>query len=123
MTIRVQYHATERTDDLLFGIAIHDQNGRHLYGTNTDILGVDVPPADGDGEMSLRVPAHPAARRHVPRHARDPVDQTRARSTTGGNSSTHFEVMNPSRTSGLVAFPVDVKFGLPGVGLAEGTGA
>ena len=43
----------------MFGIAIHDQNGNHLFGTNTKILGVDVPPADGDGEMSFdfhRVP-------------------------------------------------------------------
>ena len=35
MTVRVSYHATERTDDILFGIAIHDENGNHLFGTNT----------------------------------------------------------------------------------------
>jgi len=44
-----------------------------------------------------------------------------------------FEVMNPSRTSGLVSFPIDVHFArpgidlpridLPGIDLVEGTGA
>jgi len=34
-----------------------------------------------------------------------------------------FEVMNPSRTNGLVSFPIDVHFGETGMNLAEGTGA
>ena len=77
--------ATERTEDVLFGIAIHDQNGVHLYGTNTDILGVDVPPADGDGEMCFefqRIPLLDGT--YLVTLASSP--RTRARSTTGGNS-------------------------------------
>ena len=35
MTIRVGYHADEPTDDLLFGIAIHDEEGNNIFGTNT----------------------------------------------------------------------------------------
>ena len=37
MTIRVAYHADEPTDDLLFGIAIHDEEGNTSFGTNTKI--------------------------------------------------------------------------------------
>ena len=34
-----------------------------------------------------------------------------------------FQVMNPSRTNGLVSFPVDVKFGEAAMEPAEGPGA
>ncbi len=37
MSVRVQYRSVERTDDVLFGIAIYDLNGNHLFGTNTAI--------------------------------------------------------------------------------------
>src|SRR5580765_1111327 len=39
------------TDDLLFGIAIHDEEGNTIFGTNSKIAGVAVPVADGDGQV------------------------------------------------------------------------
>ena len=38
---------------------------------------------------------------------------TRERCTTGASNRPTFEVMNPSRTNGLVSFPIDVRFGDP----------
>ena len=121
LTVRVSYDATERTDDILFGIAIHDENGNHLFGTNTAILGVDVPPADGRRRDVVRVPPRPAARRHLPG---DLAIQTADEGTVYDwrEQRGHFEVMNPSRTNGLVSFPIDVRFGNPAMEPAEGTG-
>jgi ABC-2 type transport system ATP-binding protein len=122
MTVRVSYNATERTDDILFGIAIHDENGNHLYGTNTAVLGVDVPPADGDGEMSFefhRVPLLDGT--YWVTLAIQSVDEGTVYDWR--EQQAHFEVMNPSRTGGLVSFPIDVRFGDPAMEPAEGTGA
>ena len=87
MTVRVGITPTERTEDILFDIAIHDENGNQLYGTNTAILGVDVPPADGDGEMSFEFPTRAVARRHVSRSRSRSRGSTRERCTTGGSST------------------------------------
>ncbi len=122
MTIRVNYHASERTDDILFGISIHDENGNHLFGTNTRILGLDVPPADGDGEMSFEF-------HRVPLLDGTYLVTLAIQSSDEGTvydwreQQARFEVMNPSRTNGLVSFPIDVHFGDTRMNLAEGTGA
>jgi ABC-2 type transport system ATP-binding protein len=122
MTIRVRYHATERTDDLLFGIAIHDVNGNYLYGTNTAILGVDVPPADGDGEMAFefhRVPLLDGT--YLVTLAIQTVDEGTV--YDWWEQRAHFSVMNLSRTNGIVSFPIDVRFGESAMEPAEGPGA
>ena len=53
MSIRVAYHADEPTDDLMFGIIIHDEEGNTIFGANTKIVEVPVPVADGDGEVTF----------------------------------------------------------------------
>ena len=91
---------TERTDDILFGIAIHDENGNHLFGTNTAILGLDVPPADGDGEMTFEF-------HRVPLLDGTYLVTLAIQSTDEGTvydwreQQYEFEVMNPPRTNGL----------------------
>jgi len=122
LTVRVSYEATERTDDILFGVAIHDENGNHLFGTNTAILGVDVPPADGNGEMSFelhRVPLLDGT--YWVTLAIQTVDEGTVYDWR--EQVAYFEVMNPSRTNGLVSFPIDVKFGDPALEPAGGTEA
>jgi ABC-2 type transport system ATP-binding protein len=121
MTIRVSYHATERTEDLLFGIAIYDVNGNNLFGTNTEILGVDVPPAEGNGEMSFefhRVPLLDG--RYLLTLAIQTVDEGTV--YDWWEQRAHFSVMNPARTHGIVSFPIDVSFGESAMEAAEGTG-
>jgi ABC-2 type transport system ATP-binding protein len=122
MTVRVAYHATERTDDMLFGIAIYDQDGNYLFGTNTAILGVDVPPADGDGEMAFefqRVPLLDGT--YLVTLAIQSIDEGTVYDWREQQAS--FSVMNPSRTNGIVSFPIDVKFGESAADAQEGTGA
>jgi ABC-2 type transport system ATP-binding protein len=121
MSVRVAYHAAEPTGDLLFGIAIYDQQGNHIFGTNTKALNVQVPPADGDGEVTFefdRVPlldgtylvslAVQSSDEGTVYDWRDQLDQ--------------FAVMNPSRAAGLVSFPVEVHFSDHAMEPAEGTG-
>jgi len=122
LTVRVSYEATERTDDILFGIAIHDENGNHLFGTNTAILGIDVPPADGHGEMSFelhRVPLLDGT------YWVTLAIQTADEGTVYDwrEQVAYFEVMNPSRTNGLVSFPIDIRFANPAMEPAGGTEA
>ena len=112
MTVRVRYHAAERTDDLLFGIAIYDENGNNLFGTNTRVMGVDPPPAEGDGEMIFafdRVPLLDGT--YLVTLA---IQSTDEGTVYDWREQQHqFEVMNPLRTAGSVAFPVEVTFGEP----------
>jgi ABC-2 type transport system ATP-binding protein len=122
MTVRVNYHATERTEDILFGIAMHDENGNLLFGTNTAILGVDVPPADGDGEMSFEFPRVPLLDgTYLVTLAIQTVDEGTVYDWWEQHLT--FSVMNPARTHGLVSFPVDVRFGEAAMEPAEGPGA
>ncbi|HEV7523683.1 MAG TPA: ABC transporter ATP-binding protein [Acidimicrobiia bacterium] len=113
MSVRIKYHATERTSDILFGIAIHDENGNHLFGTNTSILGVDVPPAVGDGEMAFEFPRVPLLDgTYFVTIAVQTVDEGTV--YDWWEQHLKFSVMNPARTQGLVSFPIDVKFGETG---------
>jgi ABC-2 type transport system ATP-binding protein len=109
LAVRVSYHAAQRTDDVLFGIAIADQNGTSIYGSNTGVLGIDVPPADGDGEMTFefdRVPLLDGT------YFVSLAIQTRDEGTVYDwkEQQYQFEVMNPSRIEGLVSLPLHVKF-------------
>jgi ABC-2 type transport system ATP-binding protein len=109
LTVRIKYRAVQPTDDLLFGIGIHDEDGNNLYGTNTRVLGVDVPPADGDGEMTFqfdRVPLLDGT--YLLTLAIQSIDEG---TVYDWREQQHqFEVMNPSRTAGMVAFPLAVHF-------------
>jgi ABC-2 type transport system ATP-binding protein len=119
MTIRVRYFATEPTDDLLFGILIHDENGTEIFGTNTEIMGVKVPVADGENEMVLDV-------EHVPLLDGTYLVTLAIQSTDEGTvhdwreQKYRFSVMNPARTMGLVSLPLRVRFGTPFADRLEG---
>jgi hypothetical protein len=122
MTIRVGYRATEPTEDLLFGIAIHDQEGNSIFGTNTKIAEVPVPVADGDGQVTFDF-------QHVPLLDGTYFITLAIQSTDEGtvydwsDQQYQFEVMNPARTAGLVALPVQVRFDTPYAQRVEGSGS
>src|SRR5207237_144901 len=85
------YNAIERIDDIVFSLSITDQHGYWLVGTNTDVLGTDVPFVEGpgrvvfdiasvgllDGVYDVSVGAHNKlrgviyAQRHQPDHSAD----------------------------------------------------
>jgi len=119
MSIRVAYHANEPTDDLLFGIIIHDEEGNTIFGANTKIVEVPVPVADGDGEVTFDF-------EHVPLLDGTYLVTLAIQSTDEGtvhdwrDQQYQFEVMNPARTAGLVSLPLQVRFGTPFAQRAEG---
>ena len=119
MSIRVAYHADEPTDDLLFGIIIHDEEGNTIFGANTKIVDVPVPVADGDGEVTFDF-------EHVPLLDGTYLVTLAIQSTDEGtvhdwrDQQYQFEVMNPARTAGLVSLPLQVRFGTPFAQRAEG---
>jgi ABC-2 type transport system ATP-binding protein len=112
MTIRVSYFAPEPTDDLLFGIAIHNEDGTEIFGINTEIMGVKVPVADGAGEMALEF-------EHIPLLDGTYLVTLAIQSSDEGTvydwreQQYQFSVMNPARTAGLVSLPLNVRFGTP----------
>jgi hypothetical protein len=122
LSINVSYHADEPTDDLLFGIAIHDEDGNDIFGTNTKRVDVPVPIADGDGEMTFEF-------EHVP--LLDGTFLVTLAIQSGDEGVVHdwrdqqyqFSVMNPTRTVGLVSLPLKVRFGSPGPERVEGSSA
>ncbi len=109
LTIRVGYTAREVTDDMLVGIAIHDEDGNLVFGTNTRVLGVDVPVVSGDGEMTFefdRVPLLDGT--YLVTLALETIDEGTVYDWREQQYS--FSVLNPEQSVGLVALPVKVKF-------------
>ncbi|HOT07310.1 MAG TPA: ABC transporter ATP-binding protein [Methanotrichaceae archaeon] len=55
LTIRIHYHALEEISDITFGIALHSEDGRHLFGTNTKIKQTQLRVSPGDGYIDLNI--------------------------------------------------------------------
>ena len=122
MSIHVSYHADEPTDDLLFGIAIHDEEGNNIFGANTKVIDVPVPVADGDGAVTFDF-------EHVPLLDGTYLVTLAIQSSDEGtvydwrDQQYQFSVMNPARTQGLVSLPLEVRFGVPYAEHVEGSGS
>lgn len=56
-TIEMTYEAARPVADPVFGIAIYGQDGRWVYGTNTDIDGLTIVQAHGRGRVRFHMPA------------------------------------------------------------------
>jgi len=109
LTVRIAYEAAERIDDVVFGIAVYDMEGRTLFGTNTDLLGVGVPCLEGTGEVSFAFEGLPLTDGTYPVtvgvHSHD-----EATVYDWHEQGYRFEVMNPGRGAGLLFVPAKVSF-------------
>ena len=108
LEIRVAYDAEDRVEDVMFGIAIYDVKGDNLFGANTQMLGLDIPPADGPGEIRFcfgDVPLLDGT------YLVTLAIQTRDAGVVYDwhEQQWQFEVMNPDRTAGMVAMPLTVQ--------------
>ncbi len=107
LTVRVGYEATEPVDDVVFGIAVHDVRGELVFGANTETLEMPLGVIDGTGQVAFcfeRIPLLDGSYDliiGVHRHADGPVYDWR-------ENQDRFEVMNPARTVGLVALPLQI---------------
>jgi len=55
LEFRMSYATAEPVDDVVCGIALYNSAGVMMYGTNSHLQGVDLPPLDGEGVISFRV--------------------------------------------------------------------
>jgi ABC-2 type transport system ATP-binding protein len=108
MEVRVGYHAPRRVDDIVFSIAIYDQEGKMLLGTNSDLTGDDPGAIDGTGTARFvfeRVPLLDGIYKvAIGLHSHDGgtiYDQREERDTV--------EVMSKGQEVGLVHFPVRIR--------------
>jgi ABC-2 type transport system ATP-binding protein len=108
LEVRVAYEAGDVGDDVLFGIAIYDVEGKQIFGTNTEILGAPLDGLGPSGEVAFVFDSVPL------------LDGTYFVTIGITNQDGwvvydwqeqqhQFEVMNPGRSVGQVAFPVHVE--------------
>ena len=105
LEIRVDFHAPERVDDVVFSIALFDQEGNLLLGTNSDLMGDDPGTVAGDGTCVFSFERFPLLDGvyllSVGIHSHDGgviYDQRAEKDTV--------EVSSPGQEVGLVHFPV-----------------
>lgn len=55
MTLRLTYHADREVKDPVFGFGFYNQMGFMIYGTNTRLMGMDIPAVEGRGTMEFRL--------------------------------------------------------------------
>jgi lipopolysaccharide transport system ATP-binding protein len=103
MTVRIHYEAKERINDPIFGIAIYDEEERHLYGTNTELKDHPIESVQGSGHVDLLVSRIPMLSGKflltVAAHTRDgkPYDWL--------DKQYSFEVVPAGRDAGIVEVP------------------
>lgn len=105
--VQVDFFAAEAVGDVVFSIAIYDQDAKLLLGTNTDVLGTDpgevrgagtcrflferFPVIDGVYDVAIGIHSHDVGTVYDQREERDTI-----------------EVLSEGRDVGLVHFPVRV---------------
>ena len=121
LAIKVAFHSEISTDDVSFGIAIHDVEGRLIYGTNTRLLEQDVAVEAGPGEVWFRI-ARVAlldgtylVTIGITSHDEGIVYDWR-------EQDNQFEVMNPSGSSGIAYLPMTIEVSSTAAVEATGTG-
>jgi ABC-type polysaccharide/polyol phosphate transport system ATPase subunit len=63
--VRARCRSTRRIEDPVFGVAIHDDQGRQVLGNNSQIEGCAMPALEGESAFALRIgPLHMAAGRY-----------------------------------------------------------
>jgi len=55
VSARLRYRAVGRIEDPVFGFALADMEGRLLYGSNTQLAGLDIPFVEGEGTVTLQL--------------------------------------------------------------------
>ena len=55
VVLEIGYRASGRIQSPVFGISIHEQNGRNIFGTNTQLGSYPVDYIEGEGEIRLTI--------------------------------------------------------------------
>jgi ABC-2 type transport system ATP-binding protein len=62
LTIQIDLRANAPVDDPVVGIALHDQENRQAFGTNTNLLGLRIDPFEGKRRVRFRLHHVPMVR-------------------------------------------------------------
>jgi ABC-type polysaccharide/polyol phosphate transport system ATPase subunit len=108
LTIRVGYAATGMITDVVFAIEIFDDNGTRIIGTTTDVLNQPIHAVSGEGQVVFHfeeIPLldgtfHLSFQIHT-RNGGKIFDQRDYKDS--------FQVINRSRTRGLVRLPIKIE--------------
>jgi ABC-2 type transport system ATP-binding protein len=108
LDIEIQYDAANGSvDDIVFGIAVHDLEGRVVFGWNTAVLDADIAPLHGVGSVTFSFS-------QIPLLDGDFLITVAAHANDEGvvydwhDQQYRFEVMNPGKGAGLVWAPVEI---------------
>lgn len=103
MTVRIYYEAKEKVADPIFGVALYDEQDRHLFGTNTELKDHPIESVQGSGYVDLAVSRIPMLSGKflltAAAHTRDgkPYDWI--------DKQYSFEVVPSGRDAGIVEVP------------------
>jgi ABC-2 type transport system ATP-binding protein len=114
LTVHLGFEAKERTENVQFGIAIHDGEGKLVFGANTRLLGqghLTVDPGPGEVVFTFdRVPLLDGTY-FCTFAAESSTDEATVYDWQEQRYS--FAVMNPTQLQGQVALPVEVTVDQP----------
>jgi ABC-2 type transport system ATP-binding protein len=106
LTVSIDWQAEEPVDDAIFVLSMYDQKGDLLYATSSPELGVETPQLMGKGTTKF-------AFQGIPLLDGTYMLSIGLTSTDGGRvydwqeHQNHFEIMNPTKTRGIIALPVE----------------
>jgi ABC-2 type transport system ATP-binding protein len=108
LDVRIAFEAGDVRDDVVFGIAIYDVEGKQIFGTNTEILGTPLEGLGATGEVTFVFDSVPLLDGTY--FVTIGVTNQAGWMVYDWQEQQHqFEVMNPGRNVGQVAFPVRVE--------------
>jgi ABC-2 type transport system ATP-binding protein len=108
LTIRVGVEATERVLDPVLGFQVRDSTGEVLFATDTDMLGMALPPIEGASEIAIAIGGVPLLDGAFPISIQL-KDRHDGRLLDFREGQDVFEVVNPSKAGGSVLFPVTIE--------------
>ncbi len=112
LTIRVGVDATERVLDPVLGFQVRDATGEVLYATDTDMLGMALPPIEGTTEIAIAIGGVPLLDGAFPISIQL-KDRHNGRLLDFREGHDVFEVVNPTKAGGSVLFPVTIEASQP----------
>ena len=109
LRVTVTYAVDASLPDLTVALAVHDETGAVIAATDTGTLGVAAPGGPGEHEVRFDLARVPLLDGTYPLAI---TLQSAGDGTVHAwrEQSDHFSVMNPGRTVGVVALPVDVRY-------------
>ena len=115
LTVRVAIDASVRVVDAVLGFEVRDATGEVLFATDTDMLGTPLPPLEGQSEIAIAIGGVPLLDGAFPLTIQL-KDRHGGRLLDFRDGQDSFEVVNPTKASGSVLFPVSVELTDPAHG-------